>query len=306
MLDHLVSSRAIDRYTMPDYGRDTVYRLSIPDIGDVAVVQKGCPDGKHSSVAWSVPDWAVETYLWWLCPSLKNDPGWHVSAGVKRLRAEFFSPRPDALDGVIFHNRTCGTDQRPCPKMRHAIRIGDVDVPPPCIWVLPKRANGPDYNWDGSPHPSFPGHFPVRFRAGVLPHPPLHRLRRLQGVSTRQPNHDHVPVRAGEDHHVQEFLMQNPVLDQERAPVPYCAPGLLVRQADPSSRLAASGQGTVAGGSRGHLGPIFNPEPSDAVRADAHRAPAEPTGPVHRRSERRKKRRHSSTGFLPTRRDSRI
>ena len=156
ILDHLVSSQAIDRYTMPDYGRDTVYRLSIPDIGDVAVVQKGCPDGKHGSVAWSVPDWAVETYLWWLCPSLKKDPGWHVSAGVKRLRAEFFSPRPDALDGVIFHDRTCGTDQRPCPKMRHAVRIGDVDVPPPCIWALPKRTNGPDYNWDGSRALRFP------------------------------------------------------------------------------------------------------------------------------------------------------
>ena len=156
IFDHLVSSRAIDSYTVPDYGHETIYRLSIPDIGDVAVVQKGCPDGKHSSVAWSVPDWAVETYLWWLCPSLKNDPGWHVSAGLKRLRAEFFSPRPDAVDGVIFHNRTCGTDQRPCPKMCHAIRLGDVDVPPPCIWVLPERGNGPDYNWDGARTLRFP------------------------------------------------------------------------------------------------------------------------------------------------------
>ena len=156
IFDHLVSCRAIDRYTVPDYGHETVYQLSIPDVGDVAVVQKGCPDGKHSSVAWNVPDWAVETYLWWLCPSLKNDPGWHVSAGVKRLRAEFFSPRPDALDGVIFHNRTCGTDQRPCPKMLHAIHIGDMDVPPPCIWALPERANGSDYNWEGARALRFP------------------------------------------------------------------------------------------------------------------------------------------------------
>ena len=164
IFDHLVSCRAIDQYTVPDYGSETVYRLSIPDIGEVAVVQKGCPDGNHSSVAWKVPDWAVETYLWWLCPSLKNDPGWHVSAGVKRLRAEFFSPRPDALDGVIFHNNTCGTDQRPCPKMCHAIRIGDVDIPPPCIWVLPKRANGPEYNWDGTRTLRFPAVLLSAFR----------------------------------------------------------------------------------------------------------------------------------------------
>ena len=156
IFDHLVSAQAITKYTVPNYGSDTVYRLTVPDLGDVAIVQKGCPDGKHSSVAWSVPDWAVETYLWWLCPSLKNDPGWHVSAGVKRLRAQFFSSRPDELDGVIFHNRTCGTDQRPCPKMRQAVRIGDVAVPPPCIWVLPKRATRPDYNWDGARTLRFP------------------------------------------------------------------------------------------------------------------------------------------------------
>lgn len=156
VLDHLVAAGAIAGYAPPRHGSDTVYRLAVPDIGDVAIVQKGCPDGKHSSVAWSVPDWAAETYLWWLCPSLKNDPGWHVSAGVKRLRREFFSLRPDELDGVIFHNRTCGTDQRPCPKMRQAVRIGDADVPPPCVWVLPKRADRPDYNWDGTRTPRFP------------------------------------------------------------------------------------------------------------------------------------------------------
>lgn len=156
IFDYLVATKAITSYTRPTYGDDTVYRLVVPGLGDVAIVQKGCPDGKHSSVAWSVPDWAVETYLWWLCPSLKNEPGWHVSAGVKRLRGQFFSPRPDALDGVIFHNSLCGTDLRPCPKMEHSVRIHDVLVPPPCIWVLPERGSGPNYNWDGSRVLRFP------------------------------------------------------------------------------------------------------------------------------------------------------
>ena len=173
VLDHLVAAGAITGYAPPRYGNDTVYRLAVPDLGDVAIVQKGCPDGKHSSVAWSVPDWAAETYLWWLCPSLKNDPGWHVSAGVKRLRAEFFSSRPDVLDGVIFHNRTCGTDQRPCPKMHHAVRIGDADVPPPCVWVLPERAVGADHNWDGARTLRFPSVLLSAF--GIQsPHAPLY------------------------------------------------------------------------------------------------------------------------------------
>ena len=41
---------------------------------------------------------------------------------------------------------------------------------PACIWVLPKRANGPDYNGT-VPAPFVSGHFPVRFRAGVPLHP---------------------------------------------------------------------------------------------------------------------------------------
>ena len=48
MLDRgLISNLAI-----PAYGDDTVYRLSISGFGDVAVIQKGCPDGAHSSVRW--------------------------------------------------------------------------------------------------------------------------------------------------------------------------------------------------------------------------------------------------------------
>src|ERR1700678_1245879 len=81
VLDFLVKSAAITSYTSPKYGADTVYRLSVVGIGDVAIIQKGCPDGKHSSVAWSVPEWAAESYLWWLCPSMNAEPGKHVSAG---------------------------------------------------------------------------------------------------------------------------------------------------------------------------------------------------------------------------------
>ncbi|WP_192255600.1 hypothetical protein [Mesorhizobium caraganae] len=156
MFSHMQSTGAISSFLAPKYGDDTVYRLTVPELGDVAVVQKGCPDGKHSSVAWSVPEWAVETYLWWVCPSLKGDPGWHVSAGVKRLRGEFFSTRPDALDGVIFHGSLCGSDLRPCPKKARSVRIGDADVPPPCVWIMPERGSGPEYNWTATRQRRFP------------------------------------------------------------------------------------------------------------------------------------------------------
>lgn len=156
LLDHLVATGAISSYARPIYGADTVYRLVVPGGGEIAVIQKGCPDGKHSSEAWSVPEWAEESYLWWLCPSLKAHPGWHVSAGVNRIRRQFFSDRPDAVDGIIFHNNLCGTDLRPCPKKARAIRIADQDVPPPCVWTMPERGAGPDYNWGGGRRLRFP------------------------------------------------------------------------------------------------------------------------------------------------------
>ena len=44
---------------------------------------------------------------------------------------------------------------------------------PPCIWVLPKRANGPDYNWDGARTLRFPAIFLSAFGL-ESPHIPLY------------------------------------------------------------------------------------------------------------------------------------
>jgi hypothetical protein len=153
---HMQTCGAIDSFLAPKYGDDTVYKLSVPSLGDVAIIQKGCPDGKHSSVAWVAPDWAVESYLWWVCPSTKSDPGWHVSAGVKRLRREFFSNRPDTLDGIIFHSDLCGSDLRPCPKRLRSVQVEGKDVPPPCIWIMPERGASSDLNWSGERTRRFP------------------------------------------------------------------------------------------------------------------------------------------------------
>lgn len=158
----MVSDGVISNFDIPDYGDDTVYRLYVPAIGSVAIIQKGCPDGAHSSVNWSVPDWADETYLWWLCDSLQYEPGEHVTKGVNRLRNRFFSPEhSDAIDGIIFHNATCGTPLRPCPKMSQALDICGKAVPPPCIWVMPERraidaAASADWNWQGARSRRFP------------------------------------------------------------------------------------------------------------------------------------------------------
>lgn len=161
MIELLESMRArdlIDGLQTPDYGKDTVYRLSIAHYGDVAVIQKGCPDGAHSSVRWTQPDWARETYLWWMCSSLSAEPGEHVAKGVNRLRQRFFSETPGVLDGVIFFNEICGTPLRPCPKSGLSAYLGERPVPPPSIFVMPDRVSGSEeWNWDGARKPVFPG-----------------------------------------------------------------------------------------------------------------------------------------------------
>jgi hypothetical protein len=141
----------------PSYGDDTVYRLRTRDSGDIAVIQKGCPDGAHSSTRWTRPEWASETYLWWLCSSLNYEPGEHVAKGVNRLRQRFFSDLPGNLDGIIFHNALCGTPQRSCPKAALSVSINGRSTPPPCIYVMPDAdQHDGDWNWQGSRHRAFP------------------------------------------------------------------------------------------------------------------------------------------------------
>jgi hypothetical protein len=162
IFEQMLVTGLISKVAAPNYAEDTVYRLTVPNLGDIAIIQKGCPDGAHSSIQWSVPDWATETYLWWLCPSTKHEPGIHVAKGVNRLKQKFGdSVTEDAtvkfIDGVIFHNEMCGTSTRPCPKMHKAIKIKAAMTPPPCIYVFPEvQASLEQWNWAGSRQLKFP------------------------------------------------------------------------------------------------------------------------------------------------------
>ncbi|MEU7713318.1 hypothetical protein ACGFLT_30475 [Micromonospora chalcea] len=159
ILDALSKAALVDRVTKPQYGDDTVYRLTIPSFGSVAIIQKGCPDGAHSSIRWSVPDWARETYLWWLCDSMKAEPGEHIAKGVQRMRSRVLDPTDRTVDGVIFHNHLCGTPKRRCPKQDRAVQIGGRVVPPPCVYIMPdsSKPNASDLNWAGTQQRFFPG-----------------------------------------------------------------------------------------------------------------------------------------------------
>jgi hypothetical protein len=154
----MVQVGALSGVQIPTYGDDTVYRLTVPSFGDVAVIQKGCPDGAHSSVRWSAPGWAQETYLWWVCDSTKVEPGEHIKGGINRLRKRFFSDAPDTIDGVIFHSPLCGSPGRPCPKSAAGMTVAGAWVPAPCIYIMPERHDDTtEWNWDGAQQRHFPG-----------------------------------------------------------------------------------------------------------------------------------------------------
>ncbi|MBP1242149.1 hypothetical protein ABID92_000024 [Frigoribacterium sp. PvP120] len=157
VLEHVVDTGLASVSVWPTYGQDTIYRLEVDDLGSVAIIQKGCPDGAHSSVSWEEPPWADETYLWWLCSSTSAHPGEHIVKGINRVRRRLLSDREGQLAGVIFHNELCGSPQRPCPKFGSAVIIDGVPVPPPCVYVMPERkpVEG-DWNWNGRRNPKFP------------------------------------------------------------------------------------------------------------------------------------------------------
>jgi hypothetical protein len=153
----LVDAGVVLRYQRPKYGDDTVYRLFMRGGMQVGLIQKGCPDGKHSSVAWSRPYWADELYLWWVCDSKNVEPGEHIWKGITRVRGKVSIPEEDQIDGLIFYNQLCGTPDRPCPKLDHAVERNGLKLPPPCIYVFPRWEPGQSsLNWRGEAQRAFP------------------------------------------------------------------------------------------------------------------------------------------------------
>ena len=157
VMQTLTLRNVIARYDPPKYGHDTVYRVYLHDGKQIGLIQKGCPDGAHSSSNWARPAWADELYLWWLCDSLKYNPGEHIWKGVARVARKVRSEPENQLDGIIFFNSKCGTVDRPCPKATRATLANGDLFPPPCIYVFPHMdSQEPDLNWHGSITRRFP------------------------------------------------------------------------------------------------------------------------------------------------------
>lgn len=156
IIKHLAASDQVRGYDVPRYGDDTVYRVTLTNGRQIGVIQKGCPDGAHSSTRWTRPEWADELYLWWVCSSLNMHPGEHIWKGVSRVRNKVRAEDHNQLDGFIFFNSQCGSPERPCPKAPR-VAVNGADLPPPCIYVFPHWENETtDINWRGAQRRVFP------------------------------------------------------------------------------------------------------------------------------------------------------
>lgn len=130
------------------------YKVVLPDGKHIAIEAKGCPDGNNTTI-WDRPSWADEFIVWSLCPNGSKNPGKGVWSGVTVRLIPKVAADKTVVDAFVFWDGRCGTDQRRCPKpygVRGELRSKATDLPgqsrkedwlpPPCIYLLPRRAPG--------------------------------------------------------------------------------------------------------------------------------------------------------------------
>lgn len=123
---------------------------------------KGCLDGNNTNI-FVRPQRADEFIIWSLCQNMGADPRHNAWSGIHtRLSAEIIY-REQLVDGVVIWDMLCGTAGRPCPKMNSSsnrvTKVGDFNVPPPCMYLLPRKVPHPKQN----PNPPIHQRSDVRF-----------------------------------------------------------------------------------------------------------------------------------------------
>ena len=119
------------------------YTVTMPD-GRISVIElKGCLDGNNTNI-FERPLHAQEFIIWSVCTNAAADPRHNVWSGIHtRLSAEIIENEKH-VDGLIVWDWFCGSELRPCPKLRNGngddrtTVVGPFKMPPPCIYLFPK------------------------------------------------------------------------------------------------------------------------------------------------------------------------
>ena len=131
------------------------YKITLPGGRKVCIEAKGCPDGNNMTI-WERPTWAEEFIVWSQCPdSLQHHPGRGIWSGIATRLVTKMVVERQQIDGFIFFDGRCGSDNRRCPKefgvvgdlRAKATPIKGQDdgnrLPPPCIYLFPKTIPHP-------------------------------------------------------------------------------------------------------------------------------------------------------------------
>ncbi len=147
-LDHMLQAKLISKWTFAGNRDRHDYEVLIGD-HTIVIEAKGCLDGNNTNI-FQRPANADEFYIWSLCQNPGADPRKNVWSGTHtRLGAEMIA-RKTPVDGLIVWDMLCGTPARPCPKLEaapsRATKLGDKKVPPPCLYLFPRKIPDPRNN----------------------------------------------------------------------------------------------------------------------------------------------------------------
>jgi hypothetical protein len=127
------------------------FKVTMNDETLVSIESKGCPDGNNTGI-WDRPGWADEFFVWCQCSeSLTKQPGEGIWSGIATRIAMKTCAEREVVDGFIYWDGRCGTDDRRVPKgfgEEGSLRAEASDIsgpadrptwlPPPCVYLLPK------------------------------------------------------------------------------------------------------------------------------------------------------------------------
>lgn len=152
ILDVMQAGKHIKKWSFAGGSDRHDYEIHLND-GRLAIVEaKGCLDGNNSTI-YKRPPQADEFLIWSLCQNPGSDPGHNGWSGIHTRLGAHMMALKEVVDGLVIWDMLCGTAKRPCPKLiadpTRATRVGNADLPPPCLYLFP--ATIPDARSNPSP-----------------------------------------------------------------------------------------------------------------------------------------------------------
>jgi hypothetical protein len=143
------------------------YTIKMPN-GWIAVIElKGCMDGNNTTI-FERPANAREFLIWSICAKKGSDAQKNVWSGIHtRLSSEMIE-HGKHVDGLIVWDWSCGTKDRPCPKLTvraldgqinfnpeikdRRTTVGQYRLTPPCLYLFPSTVPSVRNNPSPNPH----------------------------------------------------------------------------------------------------------------------------------------------------------